>query len=111
MEKQAKVLIIAAVIAIAAFWLYHHTKHSSGQQVEAYTEQEEALAASIVSFFAATPADQQRSFASYLQLLVDLGNTSDDLISKPAFVKFVKAGPSLLPSDVLATMSSTAAAP
>lgn len=87
--------IILILIAICIFYIFF----SNNQ--ERFGEQDTVFARELVNFFQQNP---NTDFITYLDKLNELKNTSDNLISKGVFKKFLTNN-SLTINDVLSAMS------
>lgn len=84
------IYLFIAVIVFLAIITRQATK-------EPFTDQQKILASQLVGFFR---IKSNPSFTQYLELLPTLENTSDKLISKAVFNKFIN-NPGLTEQDVL----------
>jgi hypothetical protein len=87
--------IFLILIAICIFYIFFSNNK------EQFTEQDTVFARELVNFFQQNP---NTDFITYLDKLNELKNTSDNLISKGVFKKFLTNN-SLTINDVLSAMS------
>lgn len=91
-----KILLLVLVVYCIYYYFY-----SSNKKVEQFTAEEQTFAEKLAAFFKATG---KPTFNEYLTKIVELKNTSDNLISKGVHKKLLKKGNKITAKDVLAFM-------